>query len=120
MKLSEFIKETLVEIAEGSSQANDRYKEISPEGRVNPSGHIQIEGFPCTKKGQHSSTIVKPLVKVGFNLKIQLEEHEDVSGGMKGVLSVISASIGVSKENRETSVQEISFEIPVVLPCGGR
>lgn len=39
---------------------------------------------------------------------------------VKGVLNVISASIGASRENREISAQEISFEIPVVLPCGGR
>jgi len=120
MNLSEFVKETLEEIAKGAAEANESYKGISGEGRVNPSGHMQIEGFPYTKQGGSVNSITKPLIKVGFNLKVQLEEKEDVSGGIKGVLSVISANIGASKENRETSVQEISFEIPVVLPCGSR
>lgn len=59
MKLSEFIEETLVEIAEGASKANERYKTISPAGRVNPSGHMQIEGFSYTKQGFYHSTINK-------------------------------------------------------------
>lgn len=120
MKLSEFIEETLVEIAEGASKANERYKAINPAGRVNPSGYMQIEGFSYTKQGGSVSSITQPLIKVGFNLKIHLEEKEDIGGGIKGVLNVISASIGASRENREISAQEISFEIPVVLPCGGK
>lgn len=120
MKLSEFIEETLVEIAEGASKANERYKTISPAGRVNPSGYMQIEGFSYTKQGGSVSSFTQPLIKVGFNLKIHLEEKEDIGGGIKGVLNVISASIGASRENREISAQEISFEIPVVLPCGGK
>lgn len=118
MKLSEFVKETLVEIAEGAKQADERYNEMGIGGRVNPYGHMQIEGFPYTKQGGNLSSTTRPLVKVSFNLKVQLEEREELEGGIKGILSVISAGVGASKENHETSVQEISFEIPVVLPCG--
>ena len=117
MKLSEFVKETLVEIAEGAKQADETYREMGI-GCVNPRGKYTFEGVNSMHIGEGRYMRSVPVTSINFNLKVELEEKNEISGGIGGVLKVISANLGASKENHETSVQEISFSVPVVLPCG--
>lgn len=116
MKLDEFIKETLVEIANGALMANNEYKEMG-KGAVNPEGNISISGIPYISVSgineKHNRT--KPIVNVHFKLNIELKEEHSIKG-KAGVLNVISASMGAQKSDFEKEVQEISFSIPVVLP----
>ena len=117
MNLSEFIKETLAEVAKGASEADAMYREMG-RGCVNPRGRYSFDGIASMSVGDGRLMRSVPITSVSFNLKVELEETNEVSGGIKGVLNVISANIGASKGKNETSVQEISFSVPVVLPCG--
>lgn len=115
MNLSEFIKETLVEIAKGANEADSAYREMG-RGRVNPRGRYHFEGLASMSSGEGRLAHSVPVTSVNFKLKVELEEKHEVNGGISGALKVISASLAASKEKNETSVQEISFSVPVVLP----
>lgn len=117
MKLSEFVKETLVEIAEGAKQADERYNEMGI-GCVNPRGKYHFEGIASMTSGEGRLARSVPVASVSFNLKVELEEKNEVSGGIGAMLKVISTNLAASKGKNEISVQEISFSVPVVLPCG--
>lgn len=117
MNLSEFIKETLVEIAKGANEADSAYREMG-RGCVNPRGKYSFDGIASMSSGEGRLMHSVPVTSVNFNLKVELEETHEINGGISGMLKVISASLAASKEKNETSVQEISFSVPVVLPCG--
>ena len=113
MKLSEFIKETLVEIANGAKMAKEEYANLG-DGYVCPYGYFKTADMPSVviKSDNEKHEVTKPVVSVNFKLNVQAEETEKVGG----ILSVISASVGASKGEANKSVQEISFSIPVILP----
>lgn len=117
MNLSEFIKETLIEIAKGANDADSAYREMG-RGRVNPRGRYHFEGLASMSSGEGRLARSAPVTSVNFNLKVELEEKNEVSGGIGAMLKVISTNLAASKGKNEISVQEISFSVPVVLPCG--
>lgn len=120
MKLDEFIKETLVEIANGAIMADAAYKEMG-RGGVNPEGNFSLEGIPhlSVKGVSEKQNRSKPIVNVQFKLNIELEEEHSAQGKVGGILNVIAASMSATKGETKKDVQEISFSIPVVLPsCG--
>lgn len=117
MNLSEFIKETLSEVAKGAMEADVMYREMG-RGCVNPRGKYHFDGIASMSSGDGRHVHSVPVTSISFNLKVELEEKNGINGGIGGVLKVISANLSASKEKNETSVQEISFSVPVVLPCG--
>lgn len=117
MNLSEFIKETLSEVAKGAMEADVMYREMG-KGCVNPRGRYHFEGLASMSSGEGRLAHSVPVTSVNFNLKVELEERNGVNGGIGGILNVISANLSASKGKNETSVQEISFSVPVVLPSG--
>ena len=117
MELKDFIKETLVQIANGAKLADNEYKRLG-RGGVNPEGEFQLEGIPHIMQpgANEKHNISKPVIPVHFKLNIQVEDKSQVEGKVGGILSVISASVGGMNGESCKSVQEISFSIPVVLP----
>lgn len=53
-----------------------------------------------------------PDIEVQFKLKVELEEQKSVNGGSKSALSVITASLGASRQDSDRYIQEISFSFP--------
>ena len=126
MELKDFIKETLLQIASGARLADDEYRKLG-NGGVNPEGKFHLEGIPhilCPgvndKHDISKPAIPKPQIGNNQNglgkLNVQIEEKTQIEGKIGGILNVISASFGGSKEDTNKSVQEISFSIPVALP----
>ena len=96
---------------------DDEYRKLG-NGGVNPEGKFHLEGIPhilCPGVNDKHD-ISKPVVSVQFKLNVQIEEKTQIEGKIGGILNVISASFGGSKEDTNKSVQEISFSIPVALP----
>ncbi|WP_099465602.1 hypothetical protein [Parabacteroides provencensis] len=117
MELKEFISDVLLQIAEGVTDANRRYKELG--GFVNPRGSFKIEGMPYILKESKipNSSISMPLIPVQFKTHVQLEEKAETKGaGSCNIIKIISASIGSSVGESMASVQEVSFSVPVLLP----
>lgn len=92
MELREFVKTTLVEIAEGVSDAKIEYLKLK--------GQIQD----------------KRSCEVRFNIALTQTEKADSSKGIGVVLS--SVKIGANKDEGQTSssLTSVEFVVPVQLP----
>jgi hypothetical protein len=118
MELQEFIKESLVQIATGITDANKELTLIG--GCVNPSGlRPSVEGVNAygsmNKENRYKSAVVEV---VRFDVAVVAGTESGAEGGLR----VGCANLGVGGElnqtNSETSESRLTFKIPMVYPTG--
>lgn len=116
MKLSDYINLTLVEIAKGAQKATDSYQEMG-KGRVLAETNMLIDGIPFVRhqgRGDHMTN--KPIIKVTFHVGVELDESEESNSQLNESLKVISGSAAALNKEGIKAIQEITFDIPVLLP----
>lgn len=111
MNLSDYINLTLKEIAIGAQKASETYQSMG-KGCVLSETSAIIDGVPHVKLHKTS----KPIISVTFRVAIELEEAKEVNGGIGGSIKVITANAGSINKEGKKSVQEITFDMPVLLP----
>jgi len=106
MNLRDFVKETLVEIAEGVDSANDALK--GKGAFVNP---VKI-----THRTGQAVQHTRQLHEVEFDVAVTAEEGKETKGG----IGIMVGSIGLGAQGRsETSGSthsRVKFTIPMLLP----
>lgn len=111
MDIKDFVKESLMQIAESINEANI---ELKDKGTYIPSGGIVGEGVLFSViKGPET----RHFIKVEFDLAVTLSQEQDSSGG--GGLSIASlANVGIKREDKEgkEEISRIKFIIPMALP----
>lgn len=111
MNIKDFVKESLMQIAESINEVN---AELEEKGTYIPSGDMTGEGVLFTiVKG----TETRHFIKVEFDLAVTVSKDNKTAGG--GGLSIASlANVGVKSEanvgNKEVS--RIKFMVPMALP----
>ena len=111
MDIKEFVKESLMQIAESINEAN---AELEEKGTYIPNGGMIGEGvlFSVVK-----GTETRHYVKIEFDLAVTVSQEQSSNGG--GGLSIASfANVGIKSENKEekVDVSRIKFMIPMALP----
>jgi hypothetical protein len=111
MDIKDFVKESLMQIAES---INDVNVELEEEGSYIPSGDMTGEGvlFTIIKGAKNRN-----FIKVEFDLAVTVTQGNHTSGG--GGLSIASfANVGIKDENKEgkEEISRIKFMIPMALP----
>lgn len=112
MELSDYIKLTLDEIAEGVRKANESLGKDG--GRVLTGTRMVIEGVPFMRE---LGDIVSPIIQVSFRVGVEVEEQSKKGGKLNGSLKVVSTDIETIKKDGRKSIQEITFEVPLILPA---
>ena len=116
MRLDEFIKETLLQIAKGVQEANNELKNTESLARVVPMGAYDYQGMlamrPLTNEKIKSSA---PVSLVEFRVKVETSSDEEAATKMGGNIKVISADKDVRTKDQESQVHEISFCVPLAL-----
>lgn len=111
MDIKEFVKESLLQVAESINEANS---ELEEKGTYIPSGDMAGEGVLFTVvKG----TETRHFVKVEFDLAVTVSQEQASNGGAG--LSIASfANVGIKSDNKEekVDVSRIKFMIPMALP----
>jgi len=111
MDIKDFVKESLMQIAESINEAN---AELKGMGTYIPDGGITGEGVLFTTvKGKET----RHFVKVEFDLAVTVSQEQGFNGG--GGLSIASfANVGVKSEDKEekVDVSRVKFMIPMALP----
>lgn len=116
MNLSDYISLTLEEIAKGAQKATDAYQELG-RGCVLAETRMIIEGIPFVRQyGLKGGDTYKPIIKVTFHVGVELEESVEGNSKVGGSLKVISAGMESMNKDGKKAVQEITFDIPVLLP----
>ena len=111
MDIKDFVKESLMQIAESINEANI---ELIDKGSYVPTGNIVGEGVLCTVV-KNSET--RHFIKVEFDLAVTVSQEHGTSGG--GGLSIASlANVGIKGEDKEDKeeISRIKFMIPMALP----
>lgn len=111
MDIKDFVKESLMQIAESINEAN---VELDGKGTYIPSGDMIGEGvlFSIIKGSE-----TKHFIKVEFDLAVTVSQEHGTSGG--GGLSIASlANVGIKGEDKEDKeeISRIKFMIPMALP----
>lgn len=115
MELSDYIKLTLYEIAEGIRKADKKYKEKG--GCVLTNTEMTINGIPHVRDCKtESRDVFKPIIKVAFHVGVEVEESEESNNKLGSSIKVISANSESLSKDGKRSVHEVSFEIPLILP----
>ena len=111
MDIKDFVKESLMQIAESINEANI---ELIDKGTYVPTGNMVGEGvlFSVIKD---SGT--RHFIKVEFDLAVTVSQENNTFGG--GGLSIASlANVGIKGEDKEgkEEISRIKFMIPMALP----
>jgi len=111
MDLKEFVKNTLVQIVEGSIEANRTL--IDTGASINPVGGYRGETSTGSWSDKDGATQM-----VKFHVALTNSEKEGASAGIGVLLGGINFGARGSSEEAETSITTVNFEIPLLLPAG--
>jgi len=114
MELSEFITGTLISIAQGVVQANEKYRALG--GEVNPKGFRQIEGGIPYGKQTPGQTEAIPLSNVIFEIALTEESKDNATGGIGVLLGAFGTSGKIENSSETQNVTKVKFNVPVKLP----
>lgn len=110
MELKEFIKEVIVDIYDGISDAKKATgKTVVPEASLVP------ESIPYVKNGigpGAKATMVSNLI---FEVSLAETDKEGSSGGIGVLLGSFNLGGKTTTENNQSSLSKIKFNIPIEL-----
>ena len=113
MDLKDFIKNTLVQIADGVSEAEKELE--SRNASVNPIGGY----FDQKQLGGRTWNFKNGVTEiVDFDVALTSSEKEGSSAGIGVLLGSINLGAKGASEETITSVTRIKFSIPLLLPAG--
>ena len=112
MELKDFVKETLVQIAQGIKEAQGEYNELG--GLVNP-GQVKDAGnIPYIKYSNYGSQILASCVD--FDVVISDAEVKETDGQAKACLGVFSLGGSRTASGNHAELSKVHFSVPVILP----
>lgn len=106
MNLRDFVKETLVEIAEAVDEANDALKDKG--AFVNP-----VKVVPHTGRATEH---VRQLHEVEFDVAVTAEEGKETKGGLGIMVGTIGLGAQGKSETSGSTHSRVKFKIPLLLP----
>jgi hypothetical protein len=116
MELKEFITESLVQIADGISEANLKLKDS--DACINPNA-VQVYSTNAKAYGRVHKDFEAglPIVElVDFDVSVQAEAGTQTGGGVKITIATIGLGIDGKNTDSHSSDSRIRFKIPMVYP----
>ena len=119
MELKEFISQTLVQVAEGISEANQQLQNSDavvnpPNVSVSRSSDSQVYG---TIKRNYQSEFT-PVQKIDFDVSVTATKGTETNGGIKIGIGTIGLGSEGRSENENQASNRIKFSVPMVMPYG--
>jgi hypothetical protein len=114
MNVQEFIRESLVQIANAIHEANEVFASSSISAQANPAGAILESASGSTYLD------VTDTQDIEFDIAVTVTESAEASSSKKAgvAISVVTGSVGGTKtsESSNSSVSRLKFTIPLKLP----
>lgn len=108
MDLKEFTKQTLIQIVEGTSEANEA---ISGSGAKIPTHNIANK-----KNYVHDGYSHHNVIDVEFDVAITATESDGINGGASlKVASLINIGGGIENKTENQTISRIKYTLPLVL-----
>jgi uncharacterized Fe-S center protein len=125
MNLQDFIKETIVQIAESVVDIQEHFDEKGIDAIVNPREFQDIEGKdfagrykPTSSQTGAQTNYYRLVDAVEFDVAVTVES--DTKKEVGGKLKVFDMGIGAegSEISKQANVSKVKFKIPLVMPHG--
>lgn len=114
MELRDFIKESLVQIIQGVSDAQHQIQAATSQGAISP--RIRNDWSTLDKKGVLYNQDGCPLQTVEFDVAVTATEGTGTKGGIGIAVGFLGlGSQGQSSASRE-NISRIKFAVPISLP----
>lgn len=110
MDIKNFVKETLVQIAEGVIDAQQSIK--SSTAVINPN-RVGINSIGQKYLAKSGATFVHD---IEMEIAVTISDKEGNEGGLKVVAGVFSIGGGAKNEYLNNTISTVKFKIPMVLP----
>ena len=114
MKLEDFVSETLKQIINGVSVAQEYG--ATKSAMVNP---ISARFHSSTQGQSFCSETGVPLQNVSFDVAVTVTQEQAASNNGEQIGS-ISVSPTLTNSSQNSSVSRIKFDVPVLLPTSGK
>lgn len=111
MDIRQFVSETLTQIVEGVTDANQR---LSDDSEVNP----RCGGTPEGKPYVEYYSELRPVELVDFDLAVTVTEGTGAKGGLGVAAGFIGLGGQKSSESSAEAVSRVKFTLPLMLPRG--
>ena len=109
MELQTFIKETLVQIANGLIEAQNELKE--KDFYINP---MAFNDKDLAKSGYENKFRKFQTIKIKTLVTVNDDTTKEAGAGAK--LSIFKAGVGIEESKSNSSATELEFEVPVSFP----
>ena len=113
MELKDFVKETLVEISQGVSEAQNEQTNslINPRLKTNESNVKSILlAEDGTGRGVKGGRL---LDYVEFDVAITIDNNTKTKGKISVLFGAVNLSSQGASENKDTSISRVKFKVPV-------
>lgn len=110
MELKDFVKDVIVDIYEGISEAKKQTGKS-----ILPSGKLVSEGIPYVKEHISPTASATMVSNLEFEVSLTDGSKDGVSGGIGVLLGSLSLGGKSNSESQQTSLSKIRFNIPIEL-----
>jgi hypothetical protein len=110
MELKEFIKETLVEILNGVSEAQAELTTI--EAEINPRRKFGKEERERTSMSEHHC----PVYDVDFDIAVTVTEGQEAKARIAVFTGIFGSGVGADIKSANVSQNRIKFRVPISYP----
>lgn len=119
MDIATFIKETLVQIAQGIEGANEKLKGstavVNPRGiRPSPKDDTKFFGYLEEKDTEKFLRVVQ---EIEFDVAVYATEGTETKGGIGIMVGTIGLGSHGKSQAGSSSESRIRFKVPMVMPC---
>lgn len=114
MEIKDYIAETLVQIAEGIKEAQNRLKD--EDVVVNPGKTFGSQGNYWIGKKQEHGSVIRRIQEVEMKIGVVSSEETAGDGGAKVRLGVLNLGAGIEEKGVERNENYVKFSIPVSFP----
>ncbi len=115
MDISEFIKETIRQVCDGITWAS---RDCSQSGViVNPAISVGENGDFFIPTKPSSVAMQRRVQKIDFDIAVEVTESEEVEGGGGISVHVFSAKGNLSSKTTNSTINRVSFSVPICLPA---
>lgn len=114
MDIKDFIKESLLQIVDGITEANAA---LEAEGASIPTSGVVGDGvlWSVVKDGKKDKAV--QFMRVDFDLAVTVTQGDNIkAGGGVSIASLFNAGASSEESNQSQSVSRIKYTIPLELP----
>ena len=114
MDISEFVKETIRQVCDGITLASRDCSQlgviVNPAISVGENGNFFIPTKPS------SVAMQRRVQKIDFDIAVEVTESEEIEGGGGVSVHVFSAKGSLSSKTTNSTINRVSFSVPICLP----